>query len=956
MWTRQSTSGKGSATLSRNFQTFAGAKHSSPYQTLGPKAYSEAPKPSVREALLEVFQETARIYKLNRNMVEKQVIVSGPVGLSFQAKSQRWLKSWKKVRNALRFIAQIKSNLYEKAFFGVDANPRDFVAGRTETNECRKFLQFITATEPLDSHPDEARRPYLIYEDSWFARVWYALTIITYLYVSFFVPFQVALLADVNLQWLDILFDVRFYLDILLNFFCVHSVEGRPVHALQDTALNYLRSWFLFDFACAFPLASFVTPSDASSTLLHAALQEFQMLRFIGLTSTLYRKRFFRLLKSLYDFSKKLTEFITFFIILTFCTHIVACFWIFLNNLEDTEACAFAETSNPFPQNSIIEIYVLALVWAYNTFCGIGLGLLTAVNSLERGFMVGMIMLCTAYYTFHLGALSNLLSESRKVSTVISNRFAFLNDVASKRAIDDRLLHSITSTLEYQEASRSVFNNDLAEGFLQDVSLELTYELTRHLYSSLINRVMLFQNRNIYFVSQIVQYIQPRKVGAGEVIYLNNSHANFMYFITAGKVGLFKNHNNPFRVYLEGAYFGEIEILKSSLREYTSRALTDTHLLMLPKDVFLAKMDAFTDIHEEILLTALKRDILNKHSEMVFDKLNFMMINRKLDSEAASCFAREQQSAFDTVQVMKQEIKAWAKKVPPPKAPEEGGATALEKEREGRGIHKLPSRASSSRTLHSARRSEPNDKMNNVNLNLIKLRVEQVRTELRLVNQMIMDLLSHFMNKELLIFPWTRFKNFGVQKNLAQHNQLLADELEEWAKKDSPSIEELDHKAAAKLGEQGGQRVGWAEESKGKQWKQGVRAPKKSQVVRLGKMLTDDVQGSANNVATTAKSLSLGSGNWVGKARRNDQVSMQTVERVPVQEIKRDPGSLLSYFKRIILRRHDVVSDKRKDDENRPLSFRDSGEPSHSGTGGESDGQEDPKSKGGSGQSYWGLM
>ncbi len=71
---------------------------------------------------------------------------------------------------------------------------------------------------------------------------------------------------------------------------------------------------------------------------------------------------------------------------------------------------------------------------------------------------------------------------------------------------------------------------------------------------------------DINFVAQIIPYITLRKFKAGDDIYKKNEYPSMIYFLLKGRVGFYNDSNKLFKTYIEGSYFGEIEIFKSCLR------------------------------------------------------------------------------------------------------------------------------------------------------------------------------------------------------------------------------------------------------------------------------------------------------------------------------------------------------------------------------------------------------
>ena len=100
----------------------------------------------------------------------------------------------------------------------------------------------------------------------------------------------------------------------------------------------------------------------------------------------------------------------------------------------------------------------------------------------------------------------------------------------------------------------------------------------------------------------------------GDIIYKKNDYPGYIYFLLKGRVGLFNDSNKIFKIYVEGSYFGEIEIYKSCLRQHKVRALEETRVLILPKDCYLNEIKHFPKISEGIHYRAIERDLINKKS------------------------------------------------------------------------------------------------------------------------------------------------------------------------------------------------------------------------------------------------------------------------------------------------------------------------------------------------------
>jgi len=83
-----------------------------------------------------------------------------------------------------------------------------------------------------------------------------------------------------------------------------------------------------------------------------------------------------------------------------------------------------------------------------------------------------------------------------------------------------------------------------------------------------------------------------------------------VFFITKGKVSfvLSEEHPIPFKDMLNGAYFGEIEILDKTLRKFVVTAAVHSEFLTLSRQIMETLIwDEYPEVREEMIFLALER-------------------------------------------------------------------------------------------------------------------------------------------------------------------------------------------------------------------------------------------------------------------------------------------------------------------------------------------------------------
>ncbi len=143
----------------------------------------------------------------------------------------------------------------------------------------------------------------------------------------------------------------------------------------------------------------------------------------------------------------------------------------------------------------------------------------------------------------------------------------------------------IKRTLEYNSI-KNVFNQYERDEFFRDIPIDLKYEIAEIMHRGVIHKLSFFKNKDNVFIANIVPLLEPLKVGKGEIIYRTGEYPISIYFLISGRVNIVVGANMlNLKTYVQGCYFGEIEILNNTTRQSTIRAEFDCDLLTLNRKV-----------------------------------------------------------------------------------------------------------------------------------------------------------------------------------------------------------------------------------------------------------------------------------------------------------------------------------------------------------------------------------
>ena len=225
-------------------------------------------------------------------------------------------------------------------------------------------LQELIQKLPLD--PDSGKKQF-----------WDVLCLILLLYCSFAVPFSIAF-DDVDTdqettikEKAEIVMDAIFMVDIMLNFVTGWDNQGIIVREFSLIAKNYLRTWFIPDFAGSFPFDKVITAfmdtnqNNLSSTNMIRGLRLIRMLKLIRALKFMNKLEKLKQTEDFEAFGTLITLISAAFTLL-FTAHILGCFYTILISYE--EGNNWLLSYNPdLVAADVPTRYVVSLYWAMVT-------------------------------------------------------------------------------------------------------------------------------------------------------------------------------------------------------------------------------------------------------------------------------------------------------------------------------------------------------------------------------------------------------------------------------------------------------------------------------------------------------------------------------------------------------------------------------------------------------------
>ena len=121
----------------------------------------------------------------------------------------------------------------------------------------------------------------------------------------------------------------------------------------------------------------------------------------------------------------------------------------------------------------------------------------------------------------------------------------------------------------------------------------------RAITAALIEQVPFFKRATSAFLRDVIPRLDTREVEPGEVVVHEGDVGDEMYFLTKGQVEVLRGDPaQRLTVLREGAFFGELAILRDAPRAATIRALTDVEVYALRRDGVLQLAQAHPEFNE----------------------------------------------------------------------------------------------------------------------------------------------------------------------------------------------------------------------------------------------------------------------------------------------------------------------------------------------------------------------
>ncbi|CDW89105.1 cation channel family protein [Stylonychia lemnae] len=509
-----------------------------------------------------------------------------------------------------------------------------------------------------------------------------------------YIPYKTAFIESSSdtVNTIELSIDSLFIIDIIVNFISAYEDSERNIEfRFFKIAQKYVTSWFIFDVMSCIPFqyldfsgGDVTTTNEIITEIMDDSFTNSTLIlgsRFlntttpittggtsssVGSNSAKYSKllkltrlpRLYKLLRILRLFKmvrllkynrniKKLMDqlrlnpgymkMITVTVTVLFLVHLVSCFYFMVATYTDYDPESWVVRKQLIDDTNFAQ-YITAMYWAFQTLTTVGYGDVQGTTTFERIYCLLWMIFGVAFYSFTIGNLQSIISTIDVKASELSAKLNTLTGFAKRTKLPDYIVLKIKRFLE----NNSVSNTSLTESrqMLSELPSSLRAEVVKQTYAEIIEKVKFFNKKDSDFLWAFLPALKPMKVYSKDILYSQGDHPEEVFFIQLGRVKLCYDIsegensqpiNIPFNMYVEGSYFGDLEILLKKCRRQgrdgTAIVDSECHLLVIGSKELKAILKYFPDIQIQMENTA---NIRRKRHQKQIQEAKKKYLDRKV--------------------------------------------------------------------------------------------------------------------------------------------------------------------------------------------------------------------------------------------------------------------------------------------------------------------------------------
>ncbi|XP_059149754.1 potassium voltage-gated channel subfamily H member 7-like isoform X2 [Physella acuta] len=418
----------------------------------------------------------------------------------------------------------------------------------------------------VPSRMSRDRSKWIILHYSPFKAVWDWVILLLVLYTAVFTPYAAAFLLKEDeirmklnmapgsrntnadtiridpLVIVDLMVDLMFIADILINFRTTYVENGEVVSDQQKIAVNYVKGWFVIDAIAAIPFDLLLFGSGTSDTMtVTGVLKTARLLRLL---------RVIRRIEAFAEYGSAVM--LLLMVTFTLIGHWLACIFYAIATMErpqlhapiswldtlanQTEMYFYPNDSMSGP--TIKSKYITALYFTFTSLTSIGFGNIAPNTNMEKIFSIFAMMLGSLLSAAIFGNVSSIMLRvyqgSDEYHEKVQSVKEFVNFHHIPKTLANRLQESFQHTWSY---TNGIDMNNVLKGFPECLQADICLHLNRNL----LQNCNAFKGASPGCLRVLSTKFKSTHAPPGDTLVHPGDILTALYFIARGSIEILKD-------------------------------------------------------------------------------------------------------------------------------------------------------------------------------------------------------------------------------------------------------------------------------------------------------------------------------------------------------------------------------------------------------------------------------
>jgi hypothetical protein len=470
--------------------------------------------------------------------------------------------------------------------------------------------QFKNVYDSMDDDEDENKLHYLIDEnfqsdpwvfskDSKFRKCWSFIIFILIVYSITVSPVKIAFNEETTtVNYLDLVVDCLFILDVILNFFTPFKDEDNNlIGNHRMIVLDYLTSWFFFDLISCFPTDLLTYSFESSDPSAFQLKKIIRLSRLYRLGRWLKVLRFIKLAKDADNYSSinfvyglELNRLVSFGVVTIILIHISSCLWIYIAQINDDYDNWIHKSFFELNEDHF-SLYIASFYFTFCTISTIGYGDIISSSLLERVYNIILLIVGVILFSFCLSALSSIFSKLDEKAINLQNKISTLEAIQKEYDIPNGLINKIRKTIKHEIKKTNIERYEFIESLPTAIKSQIFLVIHKHH----IKNLNFFKGQSYDFILYVLPLFKSQPLTKSDTLFSIGEFVEEMYLVTQGVLSL---NLGPVYDHIEiaqirkGNHIGDVLLYLHEQSPYDLKCKCDnTEVLVIKRnDFFKIKM------------------------------------------------------------------------------------------------------------------------------------------------------------------------------------------------------------------------------------------------------------------------------------------------------------------------------------------------------------------------------